>query len=104
MARTEKLTDEVRAALEAQAKGLPPELVDEHVERAKEWGTWVATQDIPFGNALAYREGDAVPAANVERYQYDVLGWVKETPTPTPTPTATQSGPATTATTQNEVK
>lgn len=75
MAR-DKLTPEVRAALEAEANGLPPALIEQHAEVVKEWNTWVATQDIYFGGALAYREGDSVPAANVEKHHYDELDMV----------------------------
>lgn len=70
------LTDEVRAALEAQAAGTPPAVLEQQKAQAEEWGTWVATQDIYFGGALAVKEGDSVPKANVEVYQYDKLGWV----------------------------
>lgn len=92
----EKLTDEVRAALEAQASGVPPELAQEHQAHVKEWNTFVATQDIQFGGALAYRSGDPVPVANVETYHYDELGWVarvgtKAAESATPTPSTTTS-------------
>jgi hypothetical protein len=40
-------------------------------EQAKEYGQYVATQDIYVGVALAYRQGDPVPASNVERHGYD---------------------------------
>lgn len=76
MPKTEKLTDEVRAALEAEANGVPPELAEQHASVVKEWNTWVATQDIYFGGALAYRTGDPVPVANVEKYHYDELDMV----------------------------
>lgn len=72
-----KLTDEVRAALEAKAQGIPPDIAEQQKALAQEWGTWVATQDIQMANgALAYRKGDAVPKANVDAYSYDQLGWV----------------------------
>lgn len=73
---SEKLTDEAQAGLEAIAHGVPPELAERHAAHLKEWGTWVATQDIPYGGVMAYRAGDAVPAANVEKHHYDQLGWV----------------------------
>lgn len=76
MADESKLTDEVRAALELQAQGLPPVVLERAKEREEEWGTWVATQDIHYGGVLAVREGMAVPKANVELYHYDQLGWV----------------------------
>ena len=70
------LTDEVRAALEAQAQGIPPAVLEQQKAVAEEWGTWVATQDIFFNGALAVPKGDSVPKANVEAYRYDELGWV----------------------------
>lgn len=39
--------------------------------QAKEYSTYVATQDIYIGTALAYRAGDPVPVSNVERHGYD---------------------------------
>lgn len=49
--------------------------------RAVEYGTWVATQDITVGGALAYRAGDPVPASNVETHGYDKDGLVAKTST-----------------------
>jgi len=72
------LTDEVRAALEAQAQGIPPAVLEQQKAVAEEWGTWVATQDIFFNGALAVPKGDSVPKANVEAYRYDELGWVEK--------------------------
>jgi hypothetical protein len=42
----------------------------------KEYGTWVAADDINVGNALAYAKGHPVPASNVERHGYDKQGLV----------------------------
>jgi hypothetical protein len=49
--------------------------------QTKEYGTYVATQDIYVGVALAYRAGDAVPASNVEAHGYDKNGLVAKTGT-----------------------
>jgi hypothetical protein len=72
----EKMTDEVRAALEAQAQGLPPEVLQRAKDVEEEWGTWVAVQPIFVGSGRAHNIGDAVPAANVRELGYDRLGWV----------------------------
>lgn len=93
--RKERLTDEVRAALEAEAQGIPPEVLEQHAERREEWTTWVATQDINFGGVLAYRTGDSVPAANVEKYRYDDLGWAARRDTKAAEEAADQAAPAT---------
>jgi hypothetical protein len=73
---TRNLTDEVRRALEADASGLPPELLAEQQARHDEYKDYVAVQPIDFGGARAYNEGDAVPNSNVEKYRYHDLGWV----------------------------
>lgn len=70
------LTDEARAALEAKAQGIPPEVAEQQKAIADEYGYWVATQDIYAGSALAYLKGDAVPKSNVTQHGYDQLGWV----------------------------
>lgn len=38
--------------------------------QTKEYNTYVATQDIYVGVALAYRAGDPVPVSNVEAHGY----------------------------------
>lgn len=54
--------------------------LDDYAKAEKaEWGTWTATTDIVFGNALAYRAGDPVPASNVATYGYDKQGLVQKT-------------------------
>jgi hypothetical protein len=88
----EKLTDEVRAALEAQAAGTPPEVVEQQRAAREEWGTWVATQDIYFGGRLAVPKGEAVPAANVKLHRYDELGWVAKRDTKAAKAAATGEG------------
>jgi hypothetical protein len=45
--------------------------------QAVEYGTWVATEDIFAGAALAYAEGHPVPISNVELHGYDQLGAVR---------------------------
>lgn len=56
------------------------ELSGQILAQQKEYGQYVAAQQIftPHG-ALAYNPGDAVPVSNVERHQYDKLGWVVKT-------------------------
>jgi hypothetical protein len=49
--------------------------------QAEEYGTYVATQDIHVGLALAYRAGDPVPVSNVKIHGYDKIGWVAKTGT-----------------------
>lgn len=49
--------------------------------QAKEYGTYVAAQDIYIGLALAYRAGDPVPVSNVETHGYDKNGLVAKTGT-----------------------
>ncbi len=49
--------------------------------QSKEYGQYVATQDIYIGNALAYREGDPVPASNVSLHGYDKNNQVAKTGT-----------------------
>ena len=57
---------------------LMPEQVREALQRradqAVEYGTYVATMDIPvpFGTVLAYTKGSPVPVSNVERWDYDM--------------------------------
>lgn len=52
-------------------------------EREEEYGTWVATQDIPWGNVLAFVTGDPVPKSTVEKYGWDGLGLVEKAGTKT---------------------
>ncbi|MGH3659604.1 MAG: hypothetical protein ACRDUA_23390 [Micromonosporaceae bacterium] len=100
-----QLTDEVRAALEAQASGLPPGVAEAKAEQAEEWGQWVATQQIFYGGALAANVGDSVPAANVKQYRYDQLGWVAKRGTKAAgeAATVTEPAPADTTGTQGKV-
>jgi hypothetical protein len=56
-----------------------PELQAYHAAQVKEYSTYVATQDIHVGNALAYRAGDPVPVSNVEKHGYDKQGLVAKT-------------------------
>lgn len=53
-----------------------PDVIARRRLTAREYGQWVATEDIYHGTALAYRKGDPVPAANVELHGYDRAGLV----------------------------
>jgi hypothetical protein len=53
-----------------------PALAEYREAQAKEWGEWVAAEDIYVGVALAARRGDAIPADNVKRHGYDKDGRV----------------------------
>lgn len=64
--------------------------------QAVEYGTWVANQAIPVGNALAYGVGHPVPVSHVARFGYDVAGQVDRV---TPLPAA-PVGPADTTPTE----
>jgi hypothetical protein len=46
-------------------------------EELAEYGTFVATADISFNGAPAYRVGHPVPVSNVEKYRYDEQGLVR---------------------------
>lgn len=54
-----------------------PDVIARRRETAREYGQWVATQDIPWGSVVAYRAGDPVPASNVELHGYDKAGLVE---------------------------
>lgn len=45
--------------------------------QVEEYGSWIAAGNIYHGNALAYTEGDPVPASNVIAYNYDRDGLVR---------------------------
>ena len=62
--------DPDRAAVEQRRK-----------EREEEYGAWVAVQDIPWGNVLAFVAGDPVPKSTVEKYGWDELGLVAKADT-----------------------
>jgi hypothetical protein len=62
--------DPDRAAVEQRRK-----------EREEEYGTYVAAQDIPWGNVLAFVAGDQVPKSTVEAYGWLDLGLVARTGT-----------------------
>jgi hypothetical protein len=55
---------------------LSPEALKVRQDLLDDWSQWVAVVDIPYGNVLAYAAGDAVPASNVKRWQYDQQGLV----------------------------
>jgi hypothetical protein len=50
-------------------------------EREEEYGAYVATGDIPWGNVLAFVAGDQVPKSTVERLGWLELGLVAKTGT-----------------------
>lgn len=54
-----------------------PDVIARRKLTRKEYGQFVAVQDIPVGLALAYRAGDAVPASNVEAHGYEAAGLVE---------------------------
>lgn len=61
------------------AEAVTAELADQILAQQKEYGQYVAKHQIFAPNgALAYNEGDAVPASNVKNLKYDELGWVKK--------------------------
>ena len=64
-------------AAEASAGATVEPVAERRAERAKEYGQWVANEAIYVGNALAYNEGDPVPASNVKRHGYDKSGQVR---------------------------
>lgn len=75
MADTSKTQETVAEAVSP----ITAELSEQIAAQAKEYGQYVATQQIFAPNhALAYNEGDAVPASNVKLHKYDELGWVKK--------------------------
>lgn len=55
---------------------MDPELAERIEAQRAEYGTYRAKGPIFVGTALAYREGDPVPASNVERHKYDAMGLV----------------------------
>jgi hypothetical protein len=46
-------------------------------EELAEYSTFVATADISFNGAPAYRKGHPVPVSNVAKFHYDEQGLVK---------------------------
>lgn len=48
-----------------------PDWEQRRAAQAKEYGTWIASQQIWVGNALAYDVGHPVPISNVQRHGYD---------------------------------
>jgi hypothetical protein len=73
----EPIVAETKQDAATVAEAVSSELSEQILAQQKEYGQWVAAQQIftPHG-ALAYNPGDAVPISNVERHQYDKLGWV----------------------------
>jgi len=56
--------------------GDDPQLKAYRTAQAREYGTYVATQRIHVGNALAYDVGHPVPVSNVVRHGYWLNGQV----------------------------
>lgn len=54
----------------AAAANAPATAEDAIEANRKEYGQYVATEQIYFGSALGYNKGDAVPADNVARHKY----------------------------------
>lgn len=57
--------------------GTPRTALEQRKAIENEYGQYVAVQGITHDGALAYNVGDAVPASNVERWDYLALGLVK---------------------------
>ena len=53
-----------------------PEAEAFRAAQAKEYGQFVATEQIFYAGALAFNVGDAVPISNVAAHGYDTLGVV----------------------------
>lgn len=53
-----------------------PDVDARRAEQEQEYGTFVAAGPIYVGTALAYNEGDPVPASNVEAHGYEADGLV----------------------------
>ena len=60
--------------------------------QAREYGTYVATEQIYVGAALAYNVGDAVPVSNVDAHGYDALGVVAKSTTKAAAKAAAEKG------------
>lgn len=60
---------------EEQRHQLKHAMTAEELQAAQtvEYGTWVATQEIYHGTAVAYATGHPVPVSAVERYGYDQM-------------------------------
>ncbi len=63
----------------ATDRGVPvPEDVHKRRKEIREdYAQYVATEDIYYDGAVAYRVGDPVPASNVKRHGYDESGVVE---------------------------
>lgn len=78
---------------------------ERRLEREQEYGTYEATQDIPWGNVLAFAAGDRVPKSTVEKYGWLDLGLVKRIDGSDPAaPSAEQGLPAASAPARNATK
>lgn len=63
-------------AVAAVVAGVPRTAEDRLAETAREYGQYVAKQQIYSGDALIYNPGDPVPATAVERFRYHDAGYV----------------------------
>jgi hypothetical protein len=69
MTETRSAADQQDAANPVPA--VPTTVADLRQAQQDEYSQYVATSDIYWGNALAYRPGDPVPASNVKVHGYD---------------------------------
>lgn len=77
------------------AQMLPGETVEQFAARTSaerdaareaEWGAYVANGPIYVGGALAFNEGQPVPASSVERHKYLEMNQVRRAGDPAPEP------------------
>ncbi|AGL19501.1 hypothetical protein [Actinoplanes sp. N902-109] len=76
--------DPERAAVEQRRK-----------DREEEFGTYVAVQEIPWGNVPAFYPGEQVPKSTVEKYDWAGLGLVAKRDTKAGRAVLEQTGNAT---------
>lgn len=73
---TDAATPTTGPVADVSAVAVPAEVTDRRNEQAKEYGTYVANQQIFVGAALAYDVGHPVPVSNVKAHGYDKNGLV----------------------------
>lgn len=72
------------------ADPVPNAVTERRAEQAKEYGQYVATEQIYVDGALAFNPGDPVPAGHVKRYEMTKHKLVRRTDTdPEPQPEVT---------------
>lgn len=69
-------TNKLEPSVAEPVSPITAELADFIALQKKEYGLYVANQQIFAGNALAYNPGDAVPVENAERLEYVEQGLV----------------------------